>query len=89
MTNKEQLDEMIYDIHQLATRIKAIDRLIISLKDPQLQDAYRVQLLNLIEVYKELCDLLEANLRDYLAKERAESNSVNFTYSRILKSLRV
>jgi uncharacterized membrane protein affecting hemolysin expression len=88
MLNKTQLDVLIKDVYDMGERIKATDKLIASLENPKLREAYNKDLLEMIRSYNIMIGFLETQLEKYIKYERDTKQVPTFMYRRILKQLK-
>lgn len=88
MLNKQEIDELIVDVNDLANRIKSIDNLITAIPEADIRDSYQRDLLLMIDSYKRLCNVLQLELKRYTKYEVDNSMPRTFLYHRILKGLK-
>lgn len=85
---KEAITQLKLDLIDLGTRITTSDRLIMQLKDASLKLYYTEQLLELINSYRQLEDLLKFHVNDYIQYEKEDGNIIDFTIRRLQKELK-
>lgn len=84
-----EIDEFIIDVNQVGQHIKSIDELITKMESKDLRDHYRSQMLDLIEQYNIMCEILEKQINKFIDDERKNGNNIeSLYYNKILKTLK-
>lgn len=87
MENKNIIEELIYDVKDLSNRIKLMDGLIMQIENVELRKDYTFQLVEVIQQYKQITELLIIELNKYVREENKSGGPINFVYRKILKEL--
>jgi fructose-1,6-bisphosphatase len=87
LENKNIIEELIYDVKDLSNRIKLMDGLIMQIENVELRKDYTFQLVEVIQQYKQITELLIIELNKYVREENKSGGPINFVYRKILKEL--
>ena len=83
-----QLKSFIREIINLSDRIESIQHLIEQLNNPIKQQKYLEIIINLIDEYKILCNILNSEIEKCIQQDRDNNRPVNLTYHKFQNILK-
>lgn len=86
--NQDELDQLVKDVNEIGRRIKMVDGLISQLNNSQKREEYLKTLLDLIDQYKVLTNILEGELEKFVTEEKKKNAPINLMYRKVRKNLR-
>lgn len=88
MYDKAKIDELLFDVLDLAKRIKMVDKLVSTVQNQDLQKSYDEDLLDMIHAYKTMARVLEVELEHYIKFEKENNLPIALNYRKVLRELK-
>jgi hypothetical protein len=86
--SKEKIDSLSVQVSELTEIIKVTHRIVINLKEKDLQTKYSKEVLDIIDTYKETVMMLEKEIKEYIKLEEKLGLPIKLTYRRFLKHVK-
>ncbi len=88
MINKDDLNELIWDVTDMGYRVTRINNLLSEMEEGKAKTKYIQQYLDLMDQYTKMVDYLLLELEDYVDYEKRNNLPIDLEYRKLLKSLK-